>query len=86
MSFIQSTLFSTDVTYLGFLNRVHNSEVQLQAKGLWNVPHPWLNLLVPKSKINEFSGEVFGRILTTSVNGPILIYPVNQSRYSKVKK
>ncbi|CAM8880794.1 unnamed protein product [Rhodiola kirilowii] len=83
MSFIPSTIFTSDVTYLGFLNRVHNSEVQLLEKGLWNVPHPWLNLLVPKSRIDKFAKEVFGRIITTSVNGPILIYPVNQSRWDK---
>uniref|UniRef100_A0A7N1A8N3 cytokinin dehydrogenase n=1 Tax=Kalanchoe fedtschenkoi TaxID=63787 RepID=A0A7N1A8N3_KALFE len=85
MNYIPSTVFTSDVPYLEFLNRVHNSEVQLQEKGLWNVPHPWLNLLVPKSRIDDFAKEVFGGILTTSVNGPILIYPVNQSKYSQAK-
>jgi cytokinin dehydrogenase len=75
-----STLFLTEVSYLEFLVRVHVSEVKLRSKGLWEVPHPWLNLLIPKSKINDFADEVFGNILTDTSNGPILIYPVNKSK------
>jgi cytokinin dehydrogenase len=44
------------------------------------VPHPWLNLLIPRSKIHEFAKEVFGKILTGTSNGPILLYPVNKSK------
>lgn len=81
LSYIPSTLFLSEVTYLDFLNRVHISEMKLRAKGLWEVQHPWLNLLVPKSKIFEFAKEVFGNILKNNNNGPILIYPVNKSKY-----
>lgn len=81
LSFIPSTLFQSEVSYPDFLDRVHTSEVKLRAQGLWEVPHPWLNLLIPKSNITYFSQEVFGNILKDS-NGPILIYPVNQSKYS----
>jgi cytokinin dehydrogenase len=77
---MSSTLFLTEVSYLEFLDRVHVSEVKLRSKGLWEVPHPWLNLLIPKSKINDFADEVFGNILTDTSNGPILIYPVNKSK------
>ena len=80
LSYMASTLFLTEVSYLEFLDRVHVSEVKLRAKGLWEVPHPWLNLLIPKSKINDFADEVFGNILTDTSNGPILIYPVNKSK------
>lgn len=64
-----------------FLDRVHVSEMKLQEKGLWDVPHPWLNLLIPKSRIHDFAQEVFGKILTDTSHGPILIYPVNKSKY-----
>ncbi|XP_062167743.1 cytokinin dehydrogenase 1 [Alnus glutinosa] len=82
LSYIPSTLFQSEVSYLEFLDRVHVSEKKLQAKGLWEVPHPWLNLLIPKSRISEFAEEVFGNILTDTSNGPILIYPVNQSKWN----
>ena len=79
LSYISSTLFMSEVSYIEFLDRVHVSEVKLRSKGLWEVPHPWLNLLVPRSKIHNFAQEVFGNILTDTSNGPILVYPVNKS-------
>lgn len=80
LSFIPSTLFQSDVSYVDFLDRVHVSEIKLREKGLWEVPHPWLNLLIPKSKISDFAQQVFGEILKDNSNGPILIYPVNKSK------
>ena len=81
LSYIPSTLFLSEVPYVDFLDRVHVSEIKLRAKGLWEVPHPWLNLLIPKSRIHDFAKEVFGNILRDTGNGPILIYPVNKSKY-----
>ncbi|XP_038712361.1 cytokinin dehydrogenase 6-like [Tripterygium wilfordii] len=81
LEYISSTLFQSEVAYVDFLDRVHVSEVKLRAKGLWEVPHPWLNLLIPKSKIHNFAEEVFGKILTDTSNGPILIYPVSKSKW-----
>ncbi|XP_009609443.1 cytokinin dehydrogenase 1 [Nicotiana tomentosiformis] len=83
LNYIQSTLFQSEVSYVDFLNRVHVSEMKLQEKGLWDIPHPWLNLLIPKSKIHDFAREVFGKILTDTSHGPILIYPVNKSKWRK---
>ncbi|CAN1316540.1 Cytokinin dehydrogenase 6 [Linum perenne] len=81
LRYIASTLFISQVPYIDFLDRVHISEVKLRSKGLWDVPHPWLNLLIPRSKIHEFSDQVFGNILTDTSNGPVLIYPVNRSKW-----
>ncbi|GAB2295570.1 Cytokinin dehydrogenase 1 [Dionaea muscipula] len=82
LAYIPHTLFLSEVSYVEFLDRVHLSEVKLREKGLWDVPHPWLNLLVPRSSIHEFAQQVFGNILIDNSNGPILIYPVNQSRWN----
>ena len=48
-----------------------------RSKGLWEVPHPWLNLFVPRSKIHNFAEEVFGNILTYTSNGGyrVINYP-----------
>ncbi|KAI4384645.1 hypothetical protein MLD38_002767 [Melastoma candidum] len=81
LSYISSTLFFSEVPYIEFLDRVHVSEIKLRSKGLWEVPHPWLNLLIPRSKITEFAEGVFSMILTDSSKGPILIYPVNKSKW-----
>ncbi|KAF5182649.1 Cytokinin dehydrogenase [Thalictrum thalictroides] len=81
LSYIPSTLFVSEVSYLDFLDRVHHSEIKLRSNGLWDVPHPWLNLLIPKTRIHDFAEEVFGNILTDTSNGPVLIYPVNSSKW-----
>ncbi|KAL2464636.1 Cytokinin dehydrogenase 1 [Forsythia ovata] len=81
LNYIQSTLFLSEVSYVDFLDRVHVSEIKLREKGLWEVPHPWINLLIPRSRIHEFAQEVFGNILADTSNGPVLIYPVNKSSW-----
>ncbi|KAL6201070.1 hypothetical protein ACLB2K_024785 [Fragaria x ananassa] len=81
LSYIPSTLFVSQVTYTDFLDRVHVSEMKLRSKHLWDIPHPWINLLIPKSKIHTFARGVFGNIVTATSNGPILIYPVNRSKW-----
>ncbi|CAN0906597.1 Cytokinin dehydrogenase 5 [Linum grandiflorum] len=81
LNFIQSSVFTTDLAYVDFLDRVHKAELKLRAKGLWEVPHPWLNLFVPKSRIDDFNNGVFKGILgNNKTSGPILIYPMNKSK------
>lgn len=83
LDFIPASVFTTDLPYLDFLDRVHKAELKLRSKGLWDVPHPWLNLLVPKSKIAEFDARVFKDILRNTTSGPILIYPMNKNRWDE---
>lgn len=74
--------FERDVTYVGFLDRVHGEEVALNKVGLWRVPHPWLNMFVPGSRIADFDRGVFKGILQgTDVVGPLIVYPVNKAKY-----
>ncbi|XP_022938074.1 cytokinin dehydrogenase 3-like [Cucurbita moschata] len=75
--------FEKDVTYVKFLNRVRSGELKLQSQGLWNVPHPWLNLFVPKSRILDFDAGVFKDIVLRRniTKGPVLIYPMNHSKW-----
>lgn len=80
LNFIPHSVFSTDLLYVDFLDRVHKAELKLRAKNLWDVPHPWLNLLVPKSRIADFDRGVFKGILGNKTNGPILIYPMNKDK------
>ncbi|KAG9455674.1 hypothetical protein H6P81_000182 [Aristolochia fimbriata] len=84
LSFIPGLVFSKDVTYVEFLNRVHSGELKLRAEGLWDVPHPWLNLFVPKSKIHDFDAGVFRRILrhnSSTSTGPVLVYPMKLNKW-----
>lgn len=80
LNFIPSTVFSSDLPYIDFLDRVHKGELKLRSKGMWDVPHPWLNLFVPKSRIADFDAGVFKGILGNKTSGPILIYPLNKNK------
>ncbi|XP_054818868.1 cytokinin dehydrogenase 5-like [Prosopis cineraria] len=83
LDFIETSVFTTDVTYVDFLDRVHKAELKLRSKGLWEVPHPWLNLFVPKSRIADFDKGVFRGILGNTTSGPILIYPMNSHKWDQ---
>lgn len=81
--YIPASVFTTDLPYIDFLDRVHKAELKLRAKGLWEVPHPWLNLFVPKSRIADFNRGVFKGILINKTSGPILIYPMNRNKWNE---
>ncbi|CAO2199337.1 unnamed protein product [Urochloa humidicola] len=74
--------FQRDVAYVDFLDRVHGEEVSLNKVGLWQVPHPWLNMFVPGSRITDFDRGVFKGILQgTDIVGPLIVYPVNKFKW-----
>ncbi|KAL9675862.1 hypothetical protein QQ045_004070 [Rhodiola kirilowii] len=87
MSYVGELVYTKDVSFVEFLNRVRSGELSLKSKGLWDVPHPWLNLYVPKSSINDFNDLVFKNIIlrhqkNISIStGPILIYPTLRSKW-----
>ncbi|WVZ68626.1 hypothetical protein U9M48_017545 [Paspalum notatum var. saurae] len=84
LNFLPGTVFTTDLPYVDFLDRVHTAELKLRAKGMWEVPHPWLNLFVPASRIADFDRGVFRGVLggrTAGAGGPILIYPMNRHKW-----
>lgn len=83
LDFIPTSVFTTDLPYVDFLDRVHKNELKLRSKGLWDVPHPWLNLFVPKSSIADFDRGVFKGILGKKTSGPILIYPMNKDKWDR---
>lgn len=82
MSFNPGYVYQADVTYLDFLNRVHPSELALRERGLWEVPHPWLNLFIPKSRIFDFNNGVFRDILLKNnfTSSLILLYPAFRNK------
>ncbi|NP_001347058.1 Cytokinin dehydrogenase 5 precursor [Zea mays] len=84
LNFLPGTVFTTDLPYVDFLDRVHKAELKLRAKGMWEVPHPWLNLFVPASRIADFDRGVFRGVLggrTAGAGGPVLIYPMNKHKW-----
>ncbi|KAE9604700.1 hypothetical protein Lal_00010820 [Lupinus albus] len=83
LSYIPGFYYEKDVSYVEFLNRVRSGELKLQSQGLWDVPHPWLNLFIPKSQIFEFDSGIFKNIILKRniTTGPVLIYPMNRNKW-----
>ncbi|KAF8652107.1 hypothetical protein HU200_063055 [Digitaria exilis] len=82
LSFAPGFTFVRDVSYVEFLDRVGREEQKLRSAGVWDVPHPWLNLFVPRSRILDFDAGVFKGILKdTKPVGLILLYPMNKDRW-----
>ncbi|KAG2310744.1 hypothetical protein Bca52824_022301 [Brassica carinata] len=84
LNYVRGFMYEKDVTYMDFLNRVRTGELKLKSKGQWDVPHPWLNLFVPKSQISRFDYGVFkGIILRNNItSGPLLVYPMNRNKWN----
>ncbi|KAH9762995.1 cytokinin dehydrogenase 3 [Citrus sinensis] len=83
LSYLPGFMFEKDVSYVEFLNRVRSGELKLESQGLWEVPHPWLNLFLPKSRISDFNKGVFRDIVLKRniTTGPVLVYPMNRNKW-----
>ncbi|KAL0304584.1 UNVERIFIED_CONTAM: Cytokinin dehydrogenase 7 [Sesamum radiatum] len=74
-----------DVGYIDFLVRVKRAEEGAKSSGIWDAPHPWLNLFVSRKNIADFDRLVFKNILKHGIGGPILIYPLLPSKWDSRK-
>jgi cytokinin dehydrogenase len=75
-------VFTKDVTYVQFLDRVHEEETVLRSAGMWEVPHPWLNLFIPRSHNLDFDTGAFkGLLRDANPAGVILMYPMNKDTW-----
>ncbi|CAL5023108.1 unnamed protein product [Urochloa decumbens] len=82
LSFEPGFVFAKDVAYVQFLDRVCEEERVLRSAGVWDVPHPWLNLFIPRSRILDFDAGVFkGIFRDANPAGLILMYPMNKDRW-----
>lgn len=80
LGFIEDLEFHVDVSYIEFILRVKRVEEHARANGIWDAPHPWLNLLVSKRDIANFDRTVFKKILRDGIGGPMLVYPLLRSK------
>ncbi|KAL6523950.1 Cytokinin dehydrogenase 7 [Orobanche minor] len=85
LRFVKGLRFEVDVGYMEFLLRVKRVEQEAKANGIWDAPHPWLNLFVSKADIAEFDRLVFKNILKHGIGGPMLVYPLLRSKWDDRK-
>ncbi|KAI4344521.1 hypothetical protein L6164_011738 [Bauhinia variegata] len=84
LKFVPTFKFERDVSYEDFLNRVPNEERALRSQARWDLPHPWLSMFVPKSRISDFDQGVLKDILlkqNLTAQGLELIFPINRNKW-----
>ena len=64
-----------DQSYFDFQNRLAPVVAELIRLGVWFLPHPWINLFVPGSVVNEYVSDVLVDFTPGDINGPVLLYP-----------
>lgn len=80
LSFVEGLRYERELSYMEFLLRVKRDEQQARANGIWDAPHPWLNLFVSKTDIAAFNHLIFNQILSHGIGGPMLVYPLLRSK------
>jgi len=82
LAFNPGTQSAQDMTYFDYLNRLAPLVAFLRQIGVWDFPHPWVNLFVPASNAQIFIGETLDNLTVDDVGqGPILIYPFNRELF-----
>lgn len=71
--------FVFDVPYLEYIDRLGPVEELLRQVGMWQLPHPMLDVLIPGSQTRSFLVETMAALSPAEVAGPVLIYPYERS-------
>ena len=79
LAFNPGTQTALDMTYFDYLNRLAPLVAFLRQIGVWDFPHPWVNLFVPAANAHTLIGETLANLTVDDVGqGPILINPFNR--------
>jgi hypothetical protein len=71
--------FAFDLPYLAYIDRLGSTQEKLTQLGLWQLPHPILDLLLPGSQAQQFIGNVLESLDPAEVAGPVLVYPYQRN-------
>lgn len=72
-----------DKSYFEFLNRLAPTVAFLKSIDVWSNPHPWINLFIPATAVDQYISEVVSTLtLADTGNSPVLLYPVKTNRFT----
>jgi cytokinin dehydrogenase len=81
LSFLGGTLAVVDQSYFDFINRLAPLVAVLKETGVWDLPHPWVNLFLPVPAAHSFVSSMVNTLTVDDVGqGPVLLYPANRLR------
>ena len=65
-------------TYQAWQHRLDAGLAFLRQVGLWDLPHPWLTVYVPSSRVRDYIAPFIANLTPADTGmGPVLLYPVN---------
>ncbi|KAL2327197.1 hypothetical protein Fmac_020624 [Flemingia macrophylla] len=70
-----------NASYEEFLERIHTVELTETQLGQWDIPHVWLDMFIPSSRISDFNeGVLKGIVLKQNLSpGNSVIYSMNRN-------
>jgi FAD/FMN-containing dehydrogenase len=82
LNFERGTQVIDDLPYLDFLDRLAPTVELLKSIGEWARPHPWWNVLLPDSVVDEFVTSVMADLTPADIgaSGVILVYPLRRAK------
>lgn len=82
LSYTSGTEQIEDKSYFDFLNRLAETVAYLKSINIWSNPHPWINLFVPGTVVEQYVGSLVSTLTVADTgNSPILLYPVKTDRF-----
>lgn len=72
-----------EFSYFAWQNRLASTVAELQENGVWEYPHPWLNLFLPGSQVKSYVSSVLETLTASEVKDPILLYPFCRSKLTR---
>ncbi|AKT38050.1 FAD-binding protein [Chondromyces crocatus] len=81
LQFDPGTSEATEQSFFDFANRIAPTVTLLKELGVWQLPHPWLNLFLPGPQAASFIQGVLDTITVDDTGqGPIVFYPFKRAR------
>ena len=72
-----------EFSYFDWQNRLAIAVSELQENGVWEYPHPWLNLFLPASQVKSYVTPILQTLTALEVKDPILLYPLRRSKLTR---
>ncbi|MDF2696720.1 MAG: putative cytokinin oxidase [Labilithrix sp.] len=73
-----------DLPYNVFLERIDPIVEFLKSVGAWALPHPWFDVFLPESTIEQFLAETLAPLTTADTgNANVLLYPLRRSKFKR---
>ncbi len=80
LAYDPGTLTAEDLSHFDFANRLAPLIEFLKAIGVWQLPHPWIDMFVPGSQAASFVQNTLDQTTLDDMGGgPILIYPFKRA-------